>query len=273
MKEYLNNIEKAAQYLEKKIENKPEIAIVLGSGQGDFAQQIENAVHVPYAEIPGFKTSTVAGHSGEWVLGTLKGKQVAVMAGRLHYYEGYSLRDVTFPVRVMAKLGIKTLVVTNAAGGIDTAYEVGNLMLISDHINFTAANPLFGANLDEFGPRFLDMSKAYDGELRRQAQAVAAQQGLSLREGVYAQMPGPSYETPAEIRMLRAMGADAVGMSTVPEVVVARHCGIRVLGISCITNMAAGVLDQPLSHAEVIAASKKVKGVFQSLLTGLIEKI
>lgn len=252
---------------------KADIGVILGSGLGDYAEALEDAVKLPYSEIPGFPRSTVAGHAGMWCCGTLYGKRVVMMQGRFHYYEGYSMKDVTLPVRVMQKIGVKTLVVTNAAGGVNLGYHPGELMVIGDIFSMTAQNPLIGPNLDAFGPRFPDMSCAFDKELRALAHECANEQGFALREGVYAQMTGPTYETPAEIRMLRTLGADAVGMSTVPEVIVARHGGMRVLGISCITNMAAGILDQPLNHAEVTETANRVKGQFRNLLDRIIEKM
>ena len=252
---------------------KADIGVILGSGLGDYAEALEDAVKLPYSEIPGFPRSTVAGHAGMWCCGTLHGKRVVMMQGRFHYYEGYGMKDVTLPVRVMQKIGVKTLIVTNAAGGVNLGYHPGELMVIGDIFSMTAQNPLIGPNLDAFGPRFPDMSCAFDKELRALAHECANEQGFALREGVYAQMTGPTYETPAEIRMLRTLGADAVGMSTVPEVIVARHGGMRVLGISCITNMAAGILDQPLNHAEVTETANRVKGQFRSLLDGIIEKM
>ena len=241
---------------------KADIGIILGSGLGDYADALEDAVKLPYSEIPGFPRSTVAGHAGMWCCGTLHGKRVVMMQGRFHYYEGYGMKDVTLPVRVMQKMG-----------GVNLSYHPGDLMVIGDMFSMTAQNPLIGPNLDEFGPRFPDMSCAFDKELRALAHDCAKEQGFILREGVYAQMTGPTYETPAEIRMLRVLGADAVGMSTVPEVVVARHGGTRVLGISCITNMAAGILDQPLNHAEVTETANRVKGQFRALLDAVIEKM
>lgn len=252
---------------------KADIGVILGSGLGDYAEALEDAVKLPYSEIPGFPRSTVAGHAGMWCCGTLYGKRVVMMQGRFHYYEGYGMKDVTLPVRVMQKIGVKTLVVTNAAGGVNLGYHPGELMVIGDIFSMTAQNPLIGPNLDGFGPRFPDMSCAFDKELRALAHECANEQGFALREGVYAQMTGPTYETPAEIRMLRTLGADAVGMSTVPEVIVARHGGMRVLGISCITNMAAGILDQPLNHAEVTETANRVKGQFRNLLDRIIEKM
>lgn len=252
---------------------KADIGVILGSGLGDYAEALEDAVKLPYSEIPGFPRSTVAGHAGMWCCGTLYGKRVVMMQGRFHYYEGYGMKDVTLPVRVMQKIGVKTLIVTNAAGGVNLGYHPGELMVIGDMFSMTAQNPLIGPNLDAFGPRFPDMSCAFDKELRALAHECANEQGFALREGVYAQMTGPTYETPAEIRMLRTLGADAVGMSTVPEVIVARHGGMRVLGISCITNMAAGILDQPLNHAEVTETANRVKGQFRALLDAVVEKM
>ena len=252
---------------------KADIGVILGSGLGDYAEALEDAVKLPYSEIPGFPRSTVAGHAGMWCCGTLYGKRVVMMQGRFHYYEGYGMKDVALPVRVMQKIGVKTLIVTNAAGGVNLGYHPGELMVIGDMFSMTAQNPLIGPNLDAFGPRFPDMSCAFDKELRALAHECANEQGFALREGVYAQMTGPTYETPAEIRMLRTLGADAVGMSTVPEVIVARHGGMRVLGISCITNMAAGILDQPLNHAEVTETANRVKGQFRNLLDRIIEKM
>lgn len=252
---------------------KADIGVILGSGLGDYAEALEDAVKLPYSEIPGFPRSTVAGHAGMWCCGTLYGKRVVMMQGRFHYYEGYGMKDVTLPVRVMQKIGVKTLIVTNAAGGVNLGYHPGELMVIGDIFSMTAQNPLIGPNLDAFGPRFPDMSCAFDKELRALAHECANEQGFALREGVYAQMTGPTYETPAEIRMLRTLGADAVGMSTVPEVIVARHGGMRVLGISCITNMAAGILGQPLNHAEVTETANRVKGQFRNLLDRIIEKM
>jgi purine-nucleoside phosphorylase len=266
---YAARIRGAAEAIEK-VCGGAEIGVILGSGLGDYAEALDGARKLPYAQIPGFPVSTVPGHAGEWCAGALHGKRVAMMRGRFHYYEGYALRDVTLPVRVMQRLGVRTLIVTNAAGGVNTGFVPGDLMAISDCINMTAANPLFGPNLDDFGPRFPDMSRVFDAALRALAHRCAEQRGLTLRDGVYAQMTGPSFETPAEIRMLRALGADAVGMSTVPEVIVARHGGLRVLGVSCITNMAAGILDQPLNHEEVMQTGERVKHTFRMLLDDVI---
>lgn len=250
-----------------------EVGVILGSGLGDYAGELENAVCLPYSEIPGFPRSTVPGHAGTWCCGTLHGKRTVMMQGRFHYYEGYSMKDVTLPVRVMQRIGVKTLIVTNACGGVNLSFAPGDLMVISDYLTLTGVNPLMGKNLDEFGPRFPDMSCVFDKELRALAHETAKAQGFTLQEGVYCQFPGPCYETPAEIRMARILGADAVGMSTVPEAQAARHCGMRVLGISCITNMAAGILDQPLCHEEVTETANRVKERFKGLLDGVIAKL
>ncbi|MEN9796494.1 MAG: hypothetical protein RL653_190 [Pseudomonadota bacterium] len=245
----------------------PEVGIILGSGLGDFADTLEDRVAIPYQELPHFPHSSVPGHAGRLVLGKLGGRTVVAMQGRVHAYEGYSNVQVAFPARVLCGLGIRTLVVTNAAGGIHADLRPGDLMIISDHVNLSGWNALTGPNDDRLGPRFPDMSHAYHPELRRLLGKVARAQGLQLREGVYAMVAGPSYETPAEIRMLRTLGADAVGMSTVPEVVAASHMGVRVAGISCITNLAAGIGHQPLSHEEVAETAGRVRNVFVRLLS------
>ena len=263
--------EAAAKVLE--VCGKAEVGIILGSGLGSYADALTDEVRLPYSEIPGFPRSTVPGHKGLWCCGTLHGKRVVMMQGRFHYYEGYSMKEITLPVRVMQKIGVKTLIVTNACGGVNLSYRPGDLMLIEDVFSMTGQNPLIGENLDAFGPRFPDMSCPFDKELRALAHACAEKQGLMLREGVYAQMPGPMYETPAEVRMLRILGADAVGMSTVPEVIAARHGGTRVLGLSCITNMAAGILDQPLNHQEVTETANRVKDQFRNLVDSIVEKL
>lgn len=268
-----NKIEEAKKFIESKISAKPQLGLVLGSGLGVLADEIVNPVILPYTEIPGFTTSTVVGHKGQLVIGELEGKQVVAMQGRFHYYEGHGLDAITFPIRVMKAIGVDTIIVTNAAGGINESYKPGDLMLISDHINLTYRNPLIGPNDDQFGVRFPDMSEAYSKELRAIAKEVAASLGIRLQEGIYAGLLGPSYETPAEIRMLRMMGGDAVGMSTVPEVIVARHMNVKVLGISCISNMAAGILEQPLSHEEVMETTEKVKAQFLSLIHGIVAKL
>lgn len=267
------HIREAADAIRGKTEAVPEIGLILGSGLGVLGDHVEAAVAIPYAEIPHFPLSTVEGHVGELLIGRLAGRTVAMMRGRFHMYEGYGPELTAFPVRVMKALGVKTLVVTNAAGGINTSFEPGDLMLITDHLNLTGRNPLIGPNDDELGPRFPDMSEAYSRRLRAVAAETARKQGFMLREGVYAGLLGPSYETPAEIRMLRTLGADAVGMSTVAEVIAARHIGLEVLGISCISNMAAGILDQPLSHDEVMETTERVKARFLALVTGIIPQL
>lgn len=266
---YIEKIDAAAKAV-NAVCGGAEIAVILGSGLGNYAEALENAKSVAYAEIPGFPISTAPGHTGRWHAGTLHGRRVCMMQGRFHAYEGYDLRDVTMPVRVMKRLGVQTLIVTNAAGGVNTSFAPGDLMLMTDYINLSGKNPLTGPNLDDFGPRFPDMSHAYDARLRRLTEDVAAKLGIALQKGVYCWMNGPCYESPAEIRMARVLGADAVGMSTVPETIVARHSGMDVLGLSCITNMAAGILDQPLSHQEVMETGEKVQTVFRSLLDAVI---
>ena len=268
--EYTRQVQEAAAYIKEKLGGRaPEIAITLGSGLGDLGDHLVDAVQIPYGEIPHFPVSTVAGHKGQFVVGKLEGREVLCMQGRFHYYEGYDLKQVTLPVRVMKLLGISTLIVTNAAGGINTGFRPGNLMLIEDHLNLTGENPLIGENLEAFGDRFFDMTVAYDAEYRALAEQLAAELNIPLQKGVYAWLTGPNYETPAEIRYLRAIGADAVGMSTVPEVLVARHSGLRVCGISCITNLAAGMGDGLLSHEDVKETADRVKVDFIRLVTAL----
>lgn len=264
------HIQEAAAYIREKTNLTPEVGLIMGSGLGVLGDYLEEAVVIPYHDIPHFPISTVEGHAGELLLGTLSGKTVVLMRGRFHMYEGYGPELTAFPVRVMKALGVTSLLVTNAAGGINLAFASGNLMLISDHINLTGRNPLVGPNDDELGARFPDMSEAYSKRLRAAAQQIAGEQGFALQEGVYVGLTGPSYETPAEIRMLRTLGADAVGMSTVAEVIAARHSGIEVVGISCITNMASGILDQPLSHTEVMETAERVKSQFLGLVKALI---
>lgn len=250
-----------------------DVGLILGSGLGDSISAMGDMRTLGYADIPGFPKATVAGHRGEWCCGEMAGKRVALMRGRFHYYEGHPIQDVVLPVRVMARLGVRALIVTNAAGGVNTAFSPGDLMLITDHIAYSGPNPLIGANLDAFGPRFNDMSFAYDPDLRNAAKESAARRGTTLREGVYMWFSGPSFETPAEIRMARAMGADAVGMSTVPEVIVARHCGMRVLGMSCVTNMAAGILDAPLDHVDVLETGRRVRESFCRIVEDVVAAI
>lgn len=252
---------------------KADIGIVLGSGLGGFGDALIGARRIAYSDIPGFPVSTVEGHAGEFATGTLRDKRVIIMSGRFHSYEGYGMDSVTMPIRVMSLLGVKTLILTNAAGGVNTDFAPGDLMLITDYINMSGRNPLRGKNLDAFGPRFLDMTDAYSRELRAMALEKAIQLNITLQHGVYCWMNGPSFETPAEIRMLRLLGADAVGMSTVPETIVARHSGMRVLGVSSITNMAAGVLDEPINHEEVLAMGERTREKFSSLLDAIIDGI
>lgn len=267
------HIKEAAEYIQGKTSIRPEIGLIMGSGLGVLGDHIENAVVIEYRDIPHFPISTVEGHAGELLIGMLSGRPVVLMRGRFHMYEGYGPELTAFPVRVMKALGVQSLLVTNAAGGINLNFASGNLMLISDHLNLTGKNPLIGPNDNELGARFPDMSEAYSKRLRAIAIEVAGQQGIDVQEGVYAGLLGPSYETPAEIRMLRALGADAVGMSTVAEVIAARHSGIEVVGISCISNMASGILDQPLSHEEVMETTERVKSQFLGLVTSLIARM
>jgi len=266
-------IEEAAAFIRKTTDIRPEIGLILGSGLGVLGDELEDAVTIPYEDIPHFPVSTVEGHAGELLIGKLQGRNVVLMRGRFHMYEGYEPERTAFPVRVMKALGVNTLLVTNAAGGVNLGYKPGNLMLIADHINLTGRNPLIGPNDNALGVRFPDMSEAYSSRLRKVAKDTAAELGFSVQEGVYVGLLGPNYETPAEIRMLRTLGVDAVGMSTVSEVIVARHSGIEVLGISCISNMAAGILDQPLSHEEVMETTELVKEQFISLVLTVIPKM
>lgn len=266
-------IKESSKYILEKTKFQPEIGLILGSGLGAIADQIEDAEFYPYNEIPNFPVSTVEGHAGRLVIGTLEGKKVVAMQGRFHYYEGYHMQEVTFPVRVMKLLGIKTLVVTNAAGAVNTGYKPGDLMLISDHLNLSGNNPLIGKNLEEFGTRFPDMSDPYNKELRQKVKEIAKSLEIELQEGIYACMSGPTYETAAEIRMVRTLGGDAVGMSTAPEVIVATHSGIKVIGVSCMTNMAAGILDQPLDHREVMETSEMAREKFIKLMRNVIKGI
>jgi purine-nucleoside phosphorylase len=261
---------KTAQWIADQLQRQPKIGLILGSGLGVIADEIQSEQQLPYSKLEGFPESTVEGHDGKLVIGELEGKAVLAMKGRFHYYEGYAMQQVTYPIRVMQELGVETLIVTNAAGGINTSFQPGDLMCITDHINFMFANPLIGPNDAELGPRFPDMSQAYDQTLQQTAFNVAEQLGVKLKKGVYVSVSGPSYETPAEIRMFRHLGGDAVGMSTVPEVIAAVHSGLKVLGISCITNMAAGILDQPLSHDEVMETAEQAKASFIRLVKGVV---
>ena len=251
----------------------PDVAIILGTGLGRLADEITVEASVPYADIPGFVHSTVESHAGRLLLGTLEGRRVAAMQGRFHRYEGYTLAQVTWPVRVLKALGAGTLIVSNACGGMHPLWDAGDLVLLADHINLLGDNPLVGPNDDRFGPRFPDMTEVYSARLRRIADQAGKAMDLRLPHGVYVALLGPSYETPAEIRHLRTIGADAVGMSTVPEAIAARHMGMEVLGISCITNMAAGVLPQPLDHAEVMETARRIRGQFIALLEGIIGRV
>src|SRR5688572_11630044 len=248
-------------------------ALVLGSGLGGFADEFENSVRIPYREIPGFVVSTAQGHSGTLVIGNVEGISVLAMQGRVHYYEGYSLEEVTFPIRTFKLMGIETLILTNAAGAVDVELSQGALMVISDHLNLMGVNPLRGPNDERFGPRFPDMSEVYARDLQEMVGEEAKDLGVTIRRGVYAALTGPSYETPAEIHMLRAFGADAVGMSTVPEAIVARHMGMKVLGISCITNMAAGISEEPINHEEVMEIGNRVRATFTLLLRRIIGRL
>jgi purine-nucleoside phosphorylase len=271
---YLETVDEAVAAVRKRAGGGvPDVAIVLGSGLGDFAGQLKDAVSIPYGDLPHWPASKVIGHDGRLVIGTLGGKRVAALAGRAHVYEGHDLRTVTFATRVIGRLGVKILILTNAAGGVNVELTPGMLMVMDDHINLIGSNPLVGPNEDAFGARFPDMSEVYSKRLRALADSVAGAQGLRIGHGIYVALHGPSYETPAEIRFLRTIGADAVGMSTVPEAIVARHMGVEVLGISCITNAAAGVLPQPLNHAEVMDVAKRVRGAFAALLEGIIARL
>ena len=265
--------ERAAKLILAKTKLRPKIALVLGSGLGAFADELTDAVGIPYEKIPHFPRSTAVGHAGVLVIGKVGGIAVAAMKGRVHLYEGYSAREVAFAMRVFGRLGIRSVILTNAAGGINLEFKQGALVVIRDHINLQGANPLIGPNDERFGPRFPDMTQAYWRPYREIALAEAKRLGIEAHEGVYAALTGPSYETPAEIRYLRTIGADLVGMSTVPEVIVANHMGIRVLGISCVTNMAAGILDRPLDHSEVLATGERVKGQFVALLRAVLPRI
>ena len=271
--DYYARCEAAAAALKGRCGGTPDVAIVLGSGLGDFAEGLAEPVVTPYGDIPHWPASAVIGHAGKLVVGTLAGKRVAALSGRAHFYEGHDLRTVTFATRVMWLLGVKTLILTNAAGGINTAFKPGTLMVIDDHINLLGSNPLVGPNDDRFGFRFPDMTEVYSKRLREIADTAAHARGVAVTHGIYVAVHGPSYETPAEIRFLRTIGADAVGMSTVPEALVARQMRMEVLGISCITNPAAGVLPQPLHHDEVMEVARRVRGEFTSLLEGIVERL
>jgi len=267
----------ASKYVLARTKLRPQIGIVLGSGLGGFADELTAATRIPYARIPNFPRSTAIGHAGQLVIGKLRGKTgeipVAAMQGRVHFYEGYSLSEVIFPMRVFARMGIRAVILTNAAGGINRNYGQGALVVLSDHINLQGSNPLIGANDERFSPRFPDMTHAYNRSFRKHALEEGAKLGMVIHEGVYAALTGPSYESPAEIRYLAAIGADLVGMSTVPEVIAARHMDMEVLAISCVTNMAAGILDQPLAHAEVMETGERVRTIFEGLLRAVLPRI
>lgn len=265
--------EHAARIVRSRTKLEPRIAIVLGSGLGGFADDFEEPVGVPYEEIPGFVRSTAQGHAGRLVIGKVDEVPVVAMQGRVHYYEGYSLEEVTFPIRTFKLLGVKTLILTNASGGINVELSQGALMVISDHLNLMGDNPLRGPNDERFGPRFPDMSAVYAPELQQMVIEEARTIGVEVRRGIYGALSGPSYETPSEIHLLRSLGADAVGMSTVPEAIVARHMGLDVLGISCITNMAAGISDAPINHEEVMATGDRVRDVFALLLQRVVGRV
>ena len=268
--EQVNRLAETRHYLVERTSLMPEMGIILGSGLGGFANLIEDKTVIPYKEIPHFPISTVEGHAGQLVFGKMNGKAIMAMQGRFHYYEGYTMQEVTYPVRVMQVLGATGLIVTNAAGGINSAYRPGDLVLIRDHINLMGKNPLRGANLSSLGPRFPDLSEGYDLVWRQKVLPLAQELGITSQEGIYAALSGPSFESPAEIRYLRTIGADLVGMSTVPEVIVANHGGMRVLGISCVTNMAAGILPQKLSHAEVIETTERIEKLFVRFMQALL---
>jgi purine-nucleoside phosphorylase len=271
--DYYDKVNQAAGWLRDKIGGVPDVAIVLGSGLGDFATSLLDAVTSPYRDIPNWPASAVVGHAGQLVVGTVAGRRVAALCGRAHYYEGHDLGTVTFATRALGLLGVKLLILTNAAGGINIDFKPGTLMLIEDHINLMANNPLVGPNDERFGPRFPDLSEVYSKRLRQLAREAAREAGVPLARGVYVALLGPSYETPAEIRFLRTIGADAVGMSTVPEAIAARHMGLEVLGISCITNAAAGVLPQPLVHDEVMEVARRVRGQFSAVLEAIVARL
>jgi purine-nucleoside phosphorylase len=271
--DYFDRVSAAATWLTERVGSFPNTAVVLGSGLGDFGESLAGATAIPYGEIPHFPASAVIGHAGKLVVGASGSRRIATFSGRAHFYEGHDMQTVTFAMRVLGRLGVTRVILTNAAGGIDTSFSAGALMVIDDHINMFGTNPLVGPNDERFGHRFPDMTEAYSKTLRALAHDVAGARGIGLEHGIYVGLHGPSYETPAEIRFLRTIGAHAVGMSTVPETIVARHMGMEVLGLSCITNMAAGVLPQPLHHDEVMATARRVKGEFIGLIEGILEKL
>ena len=270
MNQMMEKLNRCVEVIREMTSFQPEAALVLGSGLGGFGEMVEDALRIPYASIPGFPVSTVPGHAGQFILGYVRSVPVIVMQGRVHYYEGYPMEDVVMPIRIMGMLGAKKLILTNAAGGVNTAFTPGDLMLLEDHISAFVPSPLRGENLDALGTRFPDMSCVYDRHLRQAAEQAAESRGIALQKGVYLQWPGPNYESPAEIRMFRTLGADAVGMSTVCEAIAARHMGLRVCAVSCITNMACGILPQPLSHEEVQETASRVREKFESLILEMI---
>lgn len=270
---YIERINKATDYIKSKIDFTPEIGIILGTGLGSLTEYIENPIIIDYKDIPEFPVSTVAGHAGRLLIGFLAGKRVIAMQGRFHYYEGYSMQDITLPVRAMKLLGIKLLIASNACGGLNPDFSAGDIMAITDHINMMGSNPLIGANLEEFGPRFPDMSEVYNKEYINQMQAIAAKQNITLQQGVYCAISGPNYASKAELRMLITIGADAIGMSTIPECMVARHSGIKVLGVSCITDMAIPDTMTSPTHEEILKVAEGVKPKFVSLLSQFIKEV
>lgn len=269
----LETIHLCVNLIREKTDFSPEIGLILGSGLGDYAERIDNRIIIPYKDLPNFPVSTVSGHAGQFVLGVINGRRVIAMQGRVHYYEGYTQRQITMPVRIMKCLGVDKMIITNAAGGVNKEFRPGTLMMIQDHINFSGSNPLIGENPNEFGARFPDMTNVYSREYQKQLKELALKEGIKLKEGIYMMLSGPSYETPAEVRMAGILGADAVGMSTVPEAIACAQMGISILGISCITNCAAGILDQPLNHAEVVETANRVKSEFIKVIDIALEKV
>lgn len=269
----MTKIKKAANFIKKKINGDIDIAIVLGSGLSDLADIAHDCIEIDYKDIPGFPVSTVTGHAGKLIYGKIGDVRVLMMKGRIHYYEGYEMKQVTFPMRVFNVLGIKKVILTNAAGAVNTSYKPGDIVIIKDHINLGMRNPLIGKNFDEFGPRFPDMSNVYDKEFIEKVKQIESDMGLNVNEGVYTYLTGPNYETPSEVKMVRILGGDMVGMSTVPEAIVASHQKMRVLGLSCMTNMAAGILDKPLDHKEVLEVSEMVKDKMMKLTEAIIKEL
>ncbi len=270
---YVENVKKAAKFIEQKVKQPPKVSVILGSGLGDMSQSLDEAYVIPYDEVPGFPTSTAPGHKGELLFGEISGQPTMLMSGRFHYYEGYSMRTVTFPVRVMQELGIETMIITNASGGLDPSFDIGHPMVIRDQINFMGDSPLIGPNVDDWGPRFPDMSEPYDRDLIDTALEAAKELGIGVYEGVYVAVSGPNFETPAELRMLRRFGAEAVGMSTVPEVIVANHAGMRVLGISAITDRAVPEDLKPLTAEEVLQVAKQTGSKISSIILRVIKRL